>query len=161
MIKRAFSSTFFVIIECAKETTLNKIAFILMIFYHQVLKSAKDLILRLHTEDESSKSLAAAMEEVNYNQLIIIIIIIRYSSSSHCHTPQASLLVLLFIWPTSMIIQIISLNLRWDRSSSSWKTNLTQWWDLWSLWWRNSLENHFTQRSLSCCKAQWNEIQKI
>ena len=66
MIKRAFSSTFFVIIECAKETTLNKIAFFLMIFYHQVLKSAKDLILRLRTEDESSKSLAAAMEEVNY-----------------------------------------------------------------------------------------------
>ena len=41
-----------------------------MIFDHQVLKSAKDLILRLRTEDESSKSLAAAMEEVNYNQLI-------------------------------------------------------------------------------------------
>ena len=37
-----------------------------MIFDHQVLKSAKDLILRLRTEDESSKSLAAAMEEVNY-----------------------------------------------------------------------------------------------
>ena len=66
MIKRAFSSTLFVIIECAKDTTLNKIAFIPMIFDHQVLKSAKDLILRLRTEDESSKSLAAAMEEVNY-----------------------------------------------------------------------------------------------
>jgi len=34
----------------------------------EVLKSAKDLILRLRTEDESSKSLAAAMEEVRSKQ---------------------------------------------------------------------------------------------
>ena len=43
-----------------------------------MLKSAKDLILRLRAEDESSHGLAAAMEEVS------IQIFIFFSLSFHC-----------------------------------------------------------------------------
>merc|ERR1712083_307276 len=52
----------------AKQASYNLLWTISGFRGREVLKSAKDLILRLRTEDESSKSLAAAMEEVRSKQ---------------------------------------------------------------------------------------------
>ena len=55
------------IIKSAQDTKINNTD------CDQVLKSAKDLILRLRAEDESSQGLAAAMEEVPIKIFIIIL----------------------------------------------------------------------------------------